>query len=400
MPTTENLNIDVLQQIHEMCDNLYISSDTRQVVNFLSARIDNLFEIDHCSLVYRNRDDLWRVELIIGEMQSFNSFDEMMNSRIGIVIESGKAQVFNSASDVPPVSFSPHEILIPLLQSDSNNYGCIIFGNQTNFPASTIKLMRIFANRLSAIIIHVGHNQFLNQHNQLLKNQIQEMKTQIQELDAYNHTVAHDLKSPLSVITLKTDLVEAFDTLSPKSQKLLEDIRERVQYMSEMIDQLLTLTRVRDETDTFVMVDTNKILNNVLTRFVEIEDGTITLEIQPNLPMVMGHPQWIEELFANLISNAIKYMGDDNPDPIIKIHAEKQPLGAKFMITDNGIGIPADQLATLFNKFQRGEHSHIEGFGLGLAIVHRIITRLGGGIGVESDEGVGTTFWFTLFSRE
>jgi len=391
-------NSDVLQNLNDVCDSLFVSTDMTQVINYLTIQVDNIFDVDHFSLIYRNRDDLWHVEPIVGDMQRIQSFDDIMESYIHQVLSTGSPQYFGGNADGTQVSYSHYELAIPLKQGD-RIFGCAIFGHDKKFSKDTIQLFRVFTRRLAHVIVHVDHTQFLNHHNQMLKNQIQEMRAQIQELDAYNHTVAHDLKSPLSVIMLKTNLIEAIDQLSQKSKDQLKDIRGRVDYMAGMIDQLLTLTRVRDETDTFVMVNTDKMLNNVLERFPEIESGRVSLEVQPDLPLVLGHPMWIEELFANLISNAIKYMGENHPNPTIRIHAEKQRLGTKFMITDNGIGIPANQLSGLFNKFQRGEHSHIEGFGLGLAIVHRIVTRLGGTIGVESEEDNGTTFWFTLFSR-
>jgi signal transduction histidine kinase len=113
------------------------------------------------------------------------------------------------------------------------------------------------------------------------------------------------------------------------------------------------------------------------------------------MPTVSGHPTQLMRLFQNLIGNAIKYRASDR-EPLIEIGAEPDTDGWRFWVRDNGIGIKKQHYAKIF---QRGERLHtdrdIPGFGWGLAICEKIVQRRGGCIGVDSEVGVGSTFFFT-----
>jgi signal transduction histidine kinase len=112
-------------------------------------------------------------------------------------------------------------------------------------------------------------------------------------------------------------------------------------------------------------------------------------------PAAMGYAPWVEEVWANYISNAVKYGGDP---PIVRIGATVDPLDkVRFWVQDNGEGIAPEESAKLFSKFSRLTGvEKIEGHGLGLSIVKRIVERLGGEVGVQSEIGEGSTFYFTL----
>jgi signal transduction histidine kinase len=110
----------------------------------------------------------------------------------------------------------------------------------------------------------------------------------------------------------------------------------------------------------------------------------------------MGHTQWIEEVFANLISNAIKYMGKDNPVPSITITGFQIHNLVRYEVRDTGVGISPKDQAHLFEMFTRLHTVEADGLGLGLSIVRRIISKLNGQLGVESERGKGSAFWFTI----
>jgi signal transduction histidine kinase len=111
-------------------------------------------------------------------------------------------------------------------------------------------------------------------------------------------------------------------------------------------------------------------------------------------PASLGYEPWVEEVWVNYISNAIKYGGES---PRIQLGATREPDGyVRFWIRDFGPGIPADQQSQLFIPFQQLEHTRAQGHGLGLSIVKRIVEKLGGQVGVESQPGQGSTFYFAL----
>lgn len=230
------------------------------------------------------------------------------------------------------------------------------------------------------------------------KQMEQELGKTAQELDAYNHTIAHGLKNPLASVLGFSGLIKqqfGGDT-SPDLQHYLEQIEESVHDMTAMIDNLLYLARLRDSQQVFEPVDVAIVVKKALRRFErQIQKQHIRVTIAANLPAALGHETWLEEVFANFISNAIKYMGRNNPDPQIHIEGSQNDGMSRYWIRDTGIGITPENQATIFEKFTRVENS-IEGTGLGLSIVSRIIAKLGGEVGVESESGKGSTFWFTL----
>ena len=219
------------------------------------------------------------------------------------------------------------------------------------------------------------------------------------ELDAYAHTIAHDLRSPLTNIIgfldlIQSDLVDELDDTAHMIGIAIQAGHDMVR----MIDSMLLFASLRDASEVSAPVDLQQVINAAIQRLSrQLHDRNVNLNIQPNLPWVCGYAPWLEEVFANLLDNAIKYAGHDNLIPSIQVQGEQQPDGIiRITVTDNGIGIPADHQDRVFDMFTRGDTGSIRGTGLGLSIVGRIIDRLGGEVGVESADGSGSTFWFTL----
>lgn len=218
-------------------------------------------------------------------------------------------------------------------------------------------------------------------------------------LFSYSSTIAHDLKSPLGAIIGYADVVKLLmgDGLPAQVEKYLTSITDSATIMSDMITRLLWLAKLDHPLAATEVVDMHIILPAVLMRLqYQIDRRGMTMLIPEELPLVVGHEAWIEEVFANLISNAIKYIGDDNPNPTIAIQCGRVGDQIRFEVEDNGIGISAEDQAKLFTSFSRLHKVQVEGLGLGLVIVHRIVTNLGGQLGVESEPGKGSVFWFTL----
>ena len=170
--------------------------------------------------------------------------------------------------------------------------------------------------------------------------------------------------------------------------------------MNSIIENLLLLSSLRKTEITAESLNMNKIANNAIDRnFNNIEKSNSEIIFQDKLPTALGFSPWIEEVWTNLISNAIKYGG--NP-PKIEIGANKNKpkniadCEIRFWVRDNGKGITAENQKLLFKQFERLEETKIEGHGLGLSIVKRIIDKSSGQIGVESNLGKGSTFYFTL----
>ncbi len=226
-----------------------------------------------------------------------------------------------------------------------------------------------------------------------------ELEERNRELDAFSHTVAHDLKSPISVILASIDvarIIEA-DSITPKVNETLTQIETSANKMTQMIDELLKLAKIRDIQEAVTTVDVSSVAQATVERLkLDIHTRGIEVAVSAEMPSALGHALWIEEIFANLIGNAIKYIGKDNPSPLITICGSRQEQFNRYEVQDNGVGIKPEDRDKLFEKFTRFHQGEASGIGLGLSIVLRMVKRLGGTVGVDSEPGKGSTFWFTL----
>lgn len=228
-----------------------------------------------------------------------------------------------------------------------------------------------------------------------------ELEARNVELDAFTYTVAHDLKAPLHIILgfanlLTTDYADEVSDEAHDHLCLIEGYAHR---MNKMIENLLTLAHLREAEEAVEEVAIAPVVQAALERLKgRVDDRAVTIEVADNLPPALGYGPWLEEVFANLIDNAIKYIGKDNPEPRIAIQGifQEDNHTVRYEVEDNGTGIQPDNIERLFEMFTRFHTGEIGGSGLGLSIVRRIITKLNGEVGVESVPGEGSTFWFTL----
>ncbi len=218
-----------------------------------------------------------------------------------------------------------------------------------------------------------------------------------EELDAFAHTVAHDLKTPLGNMMGFAEML-AFDTVD--AEKLIHEqavhIYQNGRKMVNIIDELLLLSQVRKADIETVSVAMGPVIDEALDRLQDlIAKHQAKIHQPPNWPTVVGYASWIEEIWVNYISNAIKYGG--NP-PTVQLNYHRLPQKLlRFEVVDNGSGLAADEQERLFRPFERLKQlGKIEGHGLGLSIVRRIAEKLGGQVGVESQPGSGSTFYFIL----
>ncbi|MBP6471292.1 MAG: response regulator [Chloroflexi bacterium] len=232
---------------------------------------------------------------------------------------------------------------------------------------------------------------------QRLEAYTQELQARNQELDAFAHTVAHDLKNPLAAIIGYVELLQKYysDNLDDRGLKNLDRILQSGLKMNVIIDELLLLAGIRQQTVDPQPLNMYDIVCESYRRLsFLIENSQAEIVYPTDWPTAVGHAPWIEEVWANYISNGIKYGGRP---PHLELGSTLQPDHMiRFWIRDNGSGIAPNDMKRLFVPFERLKPKKIEGFGLGLSVVERIIKRLGGSVGVESQSGQGSTFYFTL----
>jgi len=225
-----------------------------------------------------------------------------------------------------------------------------------------------------------------------------DLEARNEELERYAYTISHDLKSPLYTIQGFTGFLEK-DLAQGDNEKMRYDlikIRNAVSTMSKLLDDILNLSRINLSDEAAQQVSLVDIVDDAIKLVArEIGEQGVAVRIQPNLPTVISSPQRLTEVFQNLISNATKFLGDQL-NPVIEIGAAHEGELIICYVRDNGIGIAPEYRDRIFNLFERLD-SNTQGTGIGLAIVKRIIERLGGEIWVKSDGiGTGSCFEFSL----
>ncbi len=233
-------------------------------------------------------------------------------------------------------------------------------------------------------------------------NDQRERERLIESLDAFAHTVAHDLKSILGLIRLSAeDLQMNFNSLSAKDALFdLGVVVNNSHKASHIIDSLLLLASVPQmDQITLTLLDMDQVIQAAKSRLQhEMKENRVIFAQPSTWPRALGYAPWVEEVWYNYISNAIKYGGDP---PRIELGADILPDNrVRYWVRDNGVGLTGDQKTQLFRPFQRLEQVwNKEGQGLGLSVVKRVIEKLGGEVGVESTPGQGSTFSFTLWGQ-
>jgi signal transduction histidine kinase len=226
-------------------------------------------------------------------------------------------------------------------------------------------------------------------------NQLLEKRNE--ELDAFAHTVAHDLKNPLTIVVGYAEVVRD-DMVEDEDLRWLEYIDHVIaagRKGNTIVQELLLLAAVRKEDVALTRLDMGLIVGQSLERLSHhLERENVDL-IQPaHWPTAVGYAGWVEEVWVNYISNAIKYGGRPCHMELV---AEVMPQGwARFGVRDNGPGLSLEEQAVLFTEFTRLNVSRAEGHGLGLSIVQRIMDKLNGRVSIESEVGQGSTFYFDL----
>ena len=224
-----------------------------------------------------------------------------------------------------------------------------------------------------------------------------ELRRSNAELEQFAYVASHDLQEPLRMVANYTELLAQRyrGQLDERADKYIHYASDGARRMQRLVADLLTYSRVGSQGKPMSPVESGQVLAAVvqsLQRLIRETDATI---VHGALPAVLADEVQLHQLLQNLLTNAIKFRSDKPPR--IAVDAIAQGSHWLFSVTDNGIGIDMQYAERIFQMFQRlHELGKYDGSGIGLAIAKRIVERHGGAIRVESQQGVGTTFFFTL----
>jgi signal transduction histidine kinase len=226
----------------------------------------------------------------------------------------------------------------------------------------------------------------------------EELERSNADLEQFAYVASHDLGEPLRVVAGFSELLERRykGQLDERADRYIAHIVDAVTRMRELIDDLLEYARVGRADRPFTQVDLGDVMEQVRRSLASrIADRDGTLEVGP-LPGVHGDERQLGQLLQNLCANALKFSRDGVP-PVVRVRAARNGKAWQVSVADNGIGMAPEHQDRVFQMFQRlHSREHYEGTGIGLAICEKIVTRHGGTIDVESEEGAGSTFTFTL----
>jgi signal transduction histidine kinase len=224
-----------------------------------------------------------------------------------------------------------------------------------------------------------------------------ELANSNKELEAFSYSVSHDLRAPLRAIHgfSKILLEDYAECLDDEGRRVLGIICANTEKMGQLIDDILAFSRLGRHDLQSSMVDMDGLVRSVADELMELEQGReVRIHIEP-LPEAFGDLALLRQVWANLVSNALKFTAP-KPRADITIDCDERAEDILYRIRDNGAGFDMRYAETLFGVFRRLHGHEFPGTGIGLAIVKRIITRHGGTVGAEGRENEGACFTFTL----
>ena len=238
----------------------------------------------------------------------------------------------------------------------------------------------------------------------LLEQRTAELTAINKGLDAFSHSVSHDLRAPLRAITGFTQLLEEDyrERIDAEGRRLLGVVRESAVQMGLLIEDLLQFARLGREPLKTRKVELDELVNQTIAELRATRSSRRIDFAVGKLGSVVADPALLKHAVTNLLSNAIKYSRDRDP-AVIEVGRQEEAEArdvATYYVKDNGVGFDMKQYDRLFGVFQRLHRPEdFEGTGVGLSIVQRVIERHGGRVWAESAPGLGATFYFTLLTK-
>jgi PAS domain S-box-containing protein len=229
------------------------------------------------------------------------------------------------------------------------------------------------------------------------KRMDKELRDRNEELEAFAHTISHDLLSPVAIVEgyAKAALEADAEGRTEAERECLEAIARGARRMSDLINSLLQYAQAGHVDLESYGVDPEEVLMEVIMDLEEdIAGRNVRVGIAADLPRIEVDGIKLRQVFSNLVANAVKHMGD-TPQPSIEVSAIAQGGMATFCVRDNGIGIPSELHRKIFEPFRHFSLTASPGLGIGLSTVKRAVRAWGGKAWVESKPGEGAAFFFT-----
>ncbi len=233
-----------------------------------------------------------------------------------------------------------------------------------------------------------------------VRQRTRELAERNADLETFVHSMSHDLRAPLRGMYgfARAILEDCGERLDARGREYAEYIVWAAEHLDQLIQDLLRYNQVIRKRLVHEDVDLDQTVENVLGRLRDVlEQAAAHVEVRKPLGCVRGHGSTVEQILFNLVENAVKFVQNNNR-PVVEICSEiRENQWVRVRVIDNGIGIAPEHHRRIFRVLERlhGVETY-PGTGVGLAIVQRATERLGGRVGVESEPGKGSCFWFEL----
>ncbi|HVH66203.1 MAG TPA: ATP-binding protein [Candidatus Acidoferrum sp.] len=299
----------------------------------------------------------------------------------------------------------PASIVAPVEAGDTKGLMVLLSGPYTPvFGADEVSWVAQYATLVAAGLDRAALVEAVRERTAQAETANRRLESANKELEAFTYTVSHDLRAPLRAINGFTAILmdEHASELTPQAANYLKRVADSGKHMGTLVDDLLAFSRLSRQQLQKVSVDTTDIVQTVWNRLSENLDGRVVDFRLAPLPLSMADRVLLEQVFENLLSNALKYSNKRQRTTIeVGTFSDKATGDTVFYVKDNGVGFDMRYAGKLFGVFQRLHRAdEYEGTGVGLAIVHRIVQRHGGRIWVEAEPDKGATFYFTLGGHE
>jgi len=239
------------------------------------------------------------------------------------------------------------------------------------------------------------HLQFHNLQKELLSKS-EDLAQKNAELEAYAHTIAHSLKTPLAAASRFLEILHKFksEDLTAEQRHLVQQAFSALAMTGDAVDALLLLSTVAQQSVELQPLEMGALVEQVLNQLADLRARTrASLKLPKAWPLALGYAPWVGEVWLNLLSNALKYGGSP---PSIELGGTPQGSHVRFWVRDNGQTLSEQERKRIFIAFTRLHQERAAGHGLGLVTVQRIVSKLGGNVGVSAATQGGNEFFFAL----
>ena len=224
-----------------------------------------------------------------------------------------------------------------------------------------------------------------------------ELRKTIGDLEHFSYSITHDMRAPLRAMRgFSVLLLDSFsEALPPPGQDFLKRIAVSADRMDQLIVDALDYSKAMREEPALASLDPEKLLQGMIESYPAFQLPAAEVRVEGKFPRVLANQAGLTQCFSNLLNNAVKFVASGQMPRIARVCAETRDSMVRLWFEDNGIGIPAEYHGKIFGMFQRLSRNY-EGTGIGLALVRKVIERMGGEVGVESEPGRGSRFWLDL----